>query len=228
MTSLDAGTLLGRFEVIRLRGKGGMGEVYEAHDPELDRAVALKVLPPGRDEAWQRLLREAQALARLAHPNVVSVHDVGVAEGRVFVAMEFVDGETLDVHLAARPRSWRTTLALFVQAARGLVAAHERALVHRDFKPSNVLVDRAGRVRVSDFGHARLALEDEVSGASAPSQDPSFGSRETVDASDPTLDRSPDAGQRLGAQLTGAGAVIGTPRYMAPEQRAGRRAPPRR
>src|SRR5688572_23177797 len=146
-----------------------MGEVYEAHDPELARDIALKVLPPGREgAAAARMVREAQALARLSHPNVVAVHDAGIADGRVFIAMELIDGDTLDVYLRGRPRDWRAVLAVFVQAARGLHAAHRRTIVHRDFKPSNVLVDRTGRVRVTDLGLARLSDEPSGGGAAAP------------------------------------------------------------
>src|SRR5262245_56294549 len=113
-----------------------MGAVYEARDPDLGRSVALKVLHRGGGERSElRLVREAQALAQLAHPNVVSVHDVGVDEGRIFIAMEYVDGRTLDEELRDRPLPWRRVLALFVQAGRGLAAAHARGIIHRDFKP---------------------------------------------------------------------------------------------
>src|SRR5688572_14785155 len=136
-TSLEPGVRLGRFTVTRLLGAGGMGAVYAAQDPELDRVVALKVLEGERGAGDRlRLLREAQALARLAHPNVVSVFEVGQGLDHLFIAMEHIDGVTLKDHLHERPRPWQEILELFVQAGRGLAAAHARGLVHRDFKPS--------------------------------------------------------------------------------------------
>ncbi len=130
---------LGRYHVLERLGAGGMGVVVAAYDPELDRKVAIKLIHAGRDdeEARARLLREAQAMARLAHPNVVAVHDVGVFAGQVFVAMEFVRGETLGGWLQRQPRGWSEVLAVFVSAGRGLAAAHEAGLVHRDFKPKS-------------------------------------------------------------------------------------------
>ncbi len=227
---LSPGARIGRFVVTRALGEGGMGTVVEARDPELGRSIALKLL---RDEQGDtvRLLREAQALATLSHPNVVTVHELGTAGGEVFIAMELVDGVTLDRVLAERPHTWSEVLALFVQAGRGLAAVHERGMVHRDFKPSNVFVDRAGRVRVGDFG---LACRDL--GPSDPAAQPGVaralastdGSRTTVDsdphgaAAGPAL--TPGGSGALAAQLTRTGAVMGTPRYMAPEQRAGLRA----
>ena len=147
-----------------------MGVVYGAYDPELDRKVALKLIKPGqggaKDTARARLLREAKAIARLQHPNVVAVHDVGVFEDQVFLAMEFVDGGTIKSWLAEKPRSWREILDVFIAAGRGLAAAHAAGLVHRDFKPDNVLLDKEGRPRVVDFGIARQAGggDDELGG----------------------------------------------------------------
>jgi eukaryotic-like serine/threonine-protein kinase len=155
-----AGYTIGHFRIIRELGAGGMGIVFEAYDPDLDRRVAIKVVR-GRDastEAGARLIREAQAMAKLAHPNVVAVHEVGTIEGEVFLVMELVPGETLAVWLET-PRPWREIVGAFVQAGEGLAAAHAAGLIHRDFKPANVLVDRAGRVRVGDFG---LAREDDI------------------------------------------------------------------
>ena len=138
-----------------------MGVVYGAYDPELDRKIALKLLKGSEldqeDAARARLLREAKAMARLAHPNVVAVHDVGIFDGQVFLAMEFLGGGTLKSWLGARPRHWREVLDVFVAAGRGLAAAHAAGLVHRDFKPDNVLLDKDGRPRVVDFGLARDA-----------------------------------------------------------------------
>ncbi|MFP2933782.1 serine/threonine-protein kinase, partial [Pyxidicoccus sp. 3LG] len=164
---LMRGTSVGRYIVLEAVGSGGMGVVYAAYDPKLDRKVALKLVRTDADgmalgAAWQqRLLEEAQALARLSHPHVVSVHDAGGYLDQVFLAMEFIGGGTLRDWLKAAPRSWRDTLQVFVQAGRGLAAAHSAGLVHRDFKPDNVLLGTDGRVRVTDFG---LALREAEPG----------------------------------------------------------------
>ena len=154
---LAPGRNIGRYAVLSTLGEGGMGVVYAAYDPELDRKVAVKVLRERLGDAAElgaRLLREAQAMARLSHPNVVSVHDVGRFEDKVFVAMEFIDGRTLGDWVKEKPRSWREVLAVFLQAGKGLAAAHSAGLVHRDFKPGNVLVGKNGSVKVTDFGLA--------------------------------------------------------------------------
>ncbi|MFP2933629.1 serine/threonine-protein kinase, partial [Pyxidicoccus sp. 3LG] len=154
------GARVGRYVLLRRVGEGGMGVVFAAYDPDLDREVALKLLKPGAvadAEARGRLVREAQSLARLSHPNVVIVHDVGVDGDTVFLAMELVRGRTLRHWLAEAPRPWREVLARFLQAGQGLAAAHAVGLVHRDFKPDNVLLGADGQVRVTDFGLARLA-----------------------------------------------------------------------
>ncbi|MCA9648828.1 MAG: serine/threonine protein kinase [Myxococcales bacterium] len=161
------GAPVGRYMVLSRVGAGGMGVVYAAYDPELDRKVAIKLLRgvPGkgsfdgqRERRW--LKQEAQALAKLAHPNVTAIHDVGEHEGRVFMAMEFIDGLTLGQWLEQRRPSASEILEVFVKAGEGLAAAHEQELVHRDFKPDNVMVGRDGRVRVMDFGLAREATND--------------------------------------------------------------------
>lgn len=199
-SELRRGDALGRYLVLERLGAGGMGVVYAAYDPELDRRVAVKLLHPERIGAGEaRLLREAQALARLQHPNVIAVHDVGTFGDRVFVAMEFVDGETLAELVERRDLSWREIVDLHLQAGRGLAAAHAAGLVHRDFKPENVLVGRDGRVRVLDFGLARAA--GEAAAEAAP--------RGAADGS---------PGRWLESPLTRVGVVVGTPAYIAPEQ----------
>jgi eukaryotic-like serine/threonine-protein kinase len=155
----SVGTTVGRFTLERRLGAGGMGEVYTARDPDLGRLVAIKLFAAGGVEARARLAREAQIMARLAHPNVAVVYETGVHDERVFVAMELVDGVTLDAWLAERPRRWRQVLDVFLQAGRGLAAAHAAGVAHGDFEPGSVMVGRDGRVRVLDFGLARAANE---------------------------------------------------------------------
>ncbi|NTX10417.1 serine/threonine protein kinase [Myxococcus sp. CA056] len=201
---------IGRYLLLRRLGQGGMGVVYAAYDPDLDRKVALKLLhPDGRhdhsEEARSRLLREAQAMARVSHPNVIPVFDVGMWGDQVFVAMELVDGGTLASWLKASPRSWREIVTRYVEAGRGLEAAHAAGLVHRDFKPANVLVSRAGRVYVTDFGLARTMGD-------LP-QDEEPLTEETREA------LASSAGRRmLETTLTEDGLLVGTPNYMSPEQ----------
>ncbi len=147
---------VGRYLLRRVLGRGGMGVVYEAVDPELHRVVALKLLRSELGARQQRLLAEAEAMAKLSHPNVVTIHDVGRSEGRVFIVMALVEGASLRQWLAAERRSLDAILDAFLQAADGLAAAHDAGLVHRDFKPENVFVARDGRVQVGDFGLAAL------------------------------------------------------------------------
>jgi serine/threonine protein kinase/tetratricopeptide (TPR) repeat protein len=167
--TLARGASIGRYVVLALVGRGGMGEVYAAYDPELDRKVAVKLLrvKPGVGvslaEGRQRTLREAQAIARLSHPNVVVVYDVGTFEEKVFIAMEFLDGNTAGYWAQVQRRTWQEVLKVYLAAGRGLAAAHEKGLVHRDFKPENVMVGRDGQVRVMDFGLARQVNEKPAS-----------------------------------------------------------------
>lgn len=164
---LTRGTSVGRYVILEHVGSGGMASVYSAYDPELDRKIALKFLHPHLQRMEGLIRQEAQVMARLSHPNIVAVHDVGRLDDRVFVAMEFVAGETLARHLVQR-RSWRDVVAVFAHAGRGLEAAHAAGVVHGDFKPQNVLVRGDGRVLVADFGLARY-LADEAREPATPS-----------------------------------------------------------
>ena len=207
--------MVGRYVVLERIGAGGMGVVYAAYDPELDRKVALKLLHPERtgtaaEEHRLRLQREAQAIARLSHPNVVAVFDAGTLGEQVFVAMEFVAGRTLREWLKEEKRSWREIVAVFLAAGRGLAAAHDAGLVHRDFKPDNVLLGGDGRVKVADFGLARPLGENDRE------SDPGSGKA--------VLAESPGSRGLLATPLTEWGVAMGTPAYMAPEQLRGERA----
>jgi len=187
------GSQIGRYEVIRAVGRGGMGVVYLARDPQLDRAVALKLVRPSlqederADHFERRLMREARAMAKLSHPNVLTIYDVGLHGQQVFLASEWIDGCTLDEWIGEGPHGWRSVVKRFTFAARGLAAAHRAGLVHRDFKPSNVMLGKDDRVHVFDFGLVK-AIQ------------PSVG----------------DITTQLSGQF-----VVGTPAYMSPEQMTG-------
>ena len=218
-----AGTVLAsRYTVLEVLGEGGMGVVLAAYDARLDRRVAFKLLRPPLavdDETSStprvRMLREAHAMARLNHPNVVAVYDAGELEtGRIFIAMEMVEGQTLKGWVRAPGRSWREVLNAYVEAGKGLAAAHTAGLVHRDFKPENVLVGKDGRVKVTDFGVARphgshpapspavpLSIPEPTSGSNTPTQ--------------PPLTSLPS--EAWESSLTLPGTVVGTLKYMAPE-----------
>ncbi|MCX4242593.1 protein kinase domain-containing protein [Paraliomyxa miuraensis] len=203
---------MGRFTVLHEIARGGMGVVFEALDERLDRKVAIKLLH-GRagetEHAHERMIREARAMAKLSHPNVVQVHEVGDYAGRIFVAMEYVQGRTLRQWLEDAPRSWKDVLEIFRLAGQGLAAAHRAGIVHRDFKPENVIVSSDGRVKVLDFGLAcwqgQVASEDAA-----------------VSAERPVVPRSPErSGRGSQASLTKTGSIMGTPAYMSPEQHKG-------
>ena len=205
---------VGRYRVEGKIGAGGMGVVYRAHDPELARDVALKLMNTAAfaDEAEAsrargRLVREARAMAKLAHPNVIHVYDVGAVDDGVFIAMELVDGDPLSKWIERERPSWRDTLRCYLDAGEGLAAAHEAGIVHRDFKPENVLLGSDGRVRVGDFGLAG-GPGSETGRFELP---PGDSGKASVD-------------EAVSSSLTRTGALLGTPKYMAPEQESGRSA----
>lgn len=198
---LSVGDRLGRFEIVALLGAGGMGDVYRARDPQLEREVAIKVLSRAfsRDpERQRRFEREARATATLNHPNVVAVHDFGIHEGIGFIVTELLQGETLRQRIGDRPLPPRTAVDYAIQIASGLAAGHDRGLIHRDIKPDNLFVMNDGRIKILDFGLAKMM--DVSSGEPTP----------TV-----TLDKIPLA------------SVVGTPAYMSPEHARGLRTDPR-
>ncbi len=219
------GTAVGRYFVLDMLGAGGMGVVYAAFDPELERKIALKLVLPasgGSDAGRARLLREAQALAKLSHPNVVTIHDVGTFGAQVWIAMEFVAGQTLATWATSAPRSWAERLAVLADVARGVAAAHAAGLVHRDLKPDNVMIGDDGRVRVMDFGLALGAatssgVHEPVGSQPELARDGSSSSA-TIASSLGIALRSSGVSQRL----TQAGSLQGSPAYMAPEQWQGR------
>jgi tetratricopeptide (TPR) repeat protein/predicted Ser/Thr protein kinase len=203
-TMLDAGEVIGRYVILAKLGAGGMGVVYAAYDPELDRKVALKLLRHDasgselQGVARARLLRESQALAKFSHPEIVAIYDVGEHESGVWIAMEFVEGQTLGAWAKQTPRGWQEVLAVMRATGRGLAAAHAVGLVHRDIKPENIMISADGRVRVMDFGLTRAQDEFE---AELEGERHELGSGE----------------------VTRFGGLVGTPAYMAPEQFNGRR-----
>ena len=216
----DPGTRIDRYVIERPLGAGGMGAVSLADDPELKRKVCLKLLrpelvdPDDTQGTRSRLLREAQAMAQISHPNVVAVFDIGTYQGVVFIAMEYIEGWDLAKWLKLEPRRPSVVLDVFRAAGRGLAAAHRVGLIHRDFKPQNVMIGADGSVKVTDFGLARAELAREAERIT--------GAREAVDEPEPRAERSGrDRDSLLESPLTRTGTLVGTPAYMAPEQVAG-------
>jgi len=194
--TLAAGTSLGPYQILAPIGAGGMGEVYRARDPRLGRTVAVKVLPASVSTDPDRLRRfeqEARATGALNHPNVLAVYDVGTHDGTPYVVSELLEGETLGTRMSGSSLPLRKCLDYAIQIAKGLDAAHAKGIVHRDLKPDNVFVTNDGRVKILDFGLAKL---------SRPDPDPA--SRQEATLSTPPRTRP--------------GAVLGTVGYMAPEQ----------
>jgi len=193
-----------QLELLEFIGQGGMGAVYKARQKELDRLVALKILPPdiGQDAAFaERFAREAKALAKLNHPGIVTIHDFGRADGLFFFVMEFVDGVTLRQLMNAGRVSAREALAIVPQICDALQFAHDQGIIHRDIKPENILIDRRGRVKVADFGLAKIveSVEQAVARAAEAGKDGAASANAPSD-------------------LTEAGKIMGTPHYMSPEQ----------
>jgi len=247
-------TRIGRFPLIRRLGAGGMGAVYAAYDELLDRKVALKVMHPQRSGSMgqrQRTLVEARSLARVTHPSVVTVYEVGEADNNIYISMEYIEGKTLADWCGDTPRTWRQILDMYLQAGAGLHAAHQAGIVHRDFKPSNVLVGRDGRPRVVDFGLARLGdqgtasveLPSALSGQhrtvatkAATAESAAAGDREpggqaastdatsqaAADAAPVQSSVPPTGSHSVGSdRVTRIGSISGTPGYMSPEQYIG-------
>jgi serine/threonine-protein kinase len=184
--------LFPQLELLELIGKGGMGAVYKARQPGLDRFVAIKILPPevGRDPAFaERFTREARAMAKLSHPNVVSIFDFGQSGGLFYFVMEYIDGANLRQTIQTGKLQPAEALAIVPQICDALQYAHDEGIVHRDIKPENILLDKRGRVKIADFGLSKLV----------------------------------HAGSKHDVSLTGTEQIMGTVRYMAPEQMMGTR-----
>ena len=197
--ALPRGTRLGPYEILDPIGRGGMGEVFNARDARLDRAVAIKVLPEplaGNPERRARFEREAKAISQLNHPNICTLHDVGFQDGADYLVMELVEGETLSERLTRGPLPWEEAQPLFVQIADALEAAHEKGIVHRDLKPANIKVTPEGRVKVLDFGLAKAYGVEPVATDSSQSPTAAYGTLQ--------------------------GVILGTAAYMSPEQARGK------
>src|ERR1700683_2549086 len=193
--ALAAGSKLGAYEIVGLLGAGGMGEVYRARDPRLGRDVAVKILPASFSadaERERRFEQEARATATLNHPNIMAVYDVGRQDGCPYIVSELLEGESLREKLRAGRLPVRRGIDYALQIIRGLAAAHERGILHRDLKPDNIFITRDGRAKILDFGLAKLILPD-------------------MDMTGGVTAATRDSG-------TGAGMLLGTVGYMSPEQ----------
>jgi len=193
--SLSSGTKLGRYEIRAKIGEGGMGVVYRARDEKLNRDIAIKVLPKAFSDDVERLLRfeqEAQAAGALNHPNILSVYDVAMHDGAPYVVSELLEGETLRERLSSAPISQRKAINYAIQVAHGLAAAHEKGIVHRDIKPDNLFITKDDRVKILDFGLAKLV--ESVHGDGGQTDVPTRKVH------------------------TDPGSVLGTVGYMSPEQ----------
>src|SRR5271154_3679323 len=200
MAALTPGTKLGPYDIQSLLGAGGMGEVYRAHDSRLGRIVAIKVLPSSYSvdaERLQRFVQEARSAAALNHPNILSIFDIGEERGAPYIVSELLEGQTLRERIRSGLLSTRKAVEYALQVARGLAAAHEKGIVHRDLKPENLFITNDERVKILDFGLAKLTRPEPASGS---------GDAPTVQVA------------------TETGMVMGTAGYMSPEQGRGKSA----
>src|SRR3989449_8817494 len=190
--TIAAGTKLGRYEIRSQLGEGGMGEVYLAEDTQLGRRVAIKLLQPetlSDEQARRRLVREAQAAAKLDHPNICAIYEVGEEDGRSFIVMQYVEGETVDIRMKRKPLDLSESLSIATQVADALAEAHAHGIIHRDIKPSNIIIMPRGQVKVMDFGLAKVVQQTEAVESEAETE----------------------------PWISTPGAIMGTVPYMSPE-----------
>src|SRR6202521_5988235 len=214
-STLPSGKKLGRYEIRSKLGAGGMGEVYLAQDTKLDRKVALKILPAelaANQDRMRRFVQEAKAAAALNHPNIAHIYEIGESEGTNFIAMEFVDGETLREKAHPGKSELKVLLKFLHQVAQGLAKAHASGIVHRDLKPDNIMITRDGHAKILDFGLAKLIMSEPpaVAGGSNPNYNPSATAARADKAEEPTA--------MMPVQHSAPGVVMGTVGYMSPEQ----------